>query len=242
MSGCFNVLALDTATSRATVAVCQGERVLAEDAREVTTHSEGLLTLIHETLAAAELPLSALDAVVCGRGPGSFTGLRIGMATAKGLCFAAGKPLICASSLQPLASLVEESMEDVGSVAAVLDARRKEVFCGLYQRGQTLQPEFLARPGELVEILAQAMGDDPAEPLVLAGDGAVLYQELLLSGLSGRAVLAPDACHQLHARYLARAALPRLAAGDTDDLARAVPLYIRPSDARLPKIPQNNLS
>jgi tRNA threonylcarbamoyladenosine biosynthesis protein TsaB len=223
------LLALDTATRRATVAITDGRRLLAEGQREVTTHSEGLLPLIDELLGEAGLAPAALGAVVCGRGPGSFTGLRIGLATAKGLCLAAGVPLVCGSSLAPLAAAAGAGARQ--AVVAVLDARRGEVYAAVFRGGRQQGEDFLASPEGLVLALDRqhAPGD---EPLVLAGDGALAYQELLLSGLGPRARLGAD--HVIEARHLAWAALSRVEAGDFDDLDEAVPRYIRPSDARLP--------
>lgn len=227
------VLALDTATRRASVALCREEQVVAEGTREVTTHSEGLMSLIDATLEQAGLAVRALDAIVCGRGPGSFTGLRIGMATAKGLCLAAGRPLICLSSLLPLAAIARERLGlDDRPVAALIDARRQEVYCGVFRSGVLCTEEVVRRPEALADLLANAVHAD--ERVILAGDGAVAYRDLLLSLLGDRVSLAPEGCHVIEARYLARAALARLAAGEIDDLHAAQPLYIRPSDARLP--------
>lgn len=259
------LLALDTATHQATVAVSDGEKPLAQRQCQVTTHSEKLLELIHQALEEVGCVVADLDAVVCGRGPGSFTGLRIGLATAKGLCFAAEKPLVCMSSLVPLALAVEDALctgaalatgdlaswrgsaqEGAGSVppeasssterrpvvAALLDARRQEVFCGLFQKGQPLQEESLHSPEALVAHLNQV-----PRPLILAGNGAQLYQDILLGQVTGPVWMAPAPCHTIAARYLAQAAASRVTAGDYDDLEQAIPLYIRASDARLPQRP-----
>ena len=231
------LLALDTSTRQASVAVCDDDgRPLAHAEQEVTTHSEGLLPMIHLVLAEAGAAVSDLSAVACGRGPGSFTGLRIGMATAKGICLAADLPLICVSSLLPLGAAAAEASGEQVLVAAVLDARRKEVFCGLFRGGRNLGDEVLYTPADLVPYLQQEAGD---ETLVLAGDGALAYHDVLLDGLGDRAHLAPEHCHAVQASHMARAAAERLAAGDTDDLLHAEPLYIRSSDAKLPKVAQD---
>lgn len=99
----MKLLALDTSTRSATVALTIGDEIAAERQREVTTHSEGLLALIDDVLRDGGVPVGDLDGIVCGSGPGSFTGLRIGMATAKGLCFATGKRLYCVESMTALA-------------------------------------------------------------------------------------------------------------------------------------------
>lgn len=227
------LLALDTATRRASVALCRGATLLAEGAREVTTHSEGLMPLIDEILTRAAVAPRELDALVCGRGPGSFTGLRIGMATAKGLCLAADLPLVCVSSLLPLALAVREARGGEPLVLTLLDARRGEVYGARY-RGAVLEGEERVLPPGEVALLAA--GD---EPLLLAGDGALAHRDALLEALGPLAALAPEGCHQIEARHLCPEGVRRLAAGQTDDLGRAVPVYIRPSDAKLPAIPQD---
>ena len=153
------------------------------------------------------------------------------MATAKGLCLAGHKPLVCVSSLLPLALAAAEATAPDALVAAVLDARRHEVYAGLFRGGVPLGPEVVLPPDALPAWL-------PDEPVVLVGDGALCYRERLLPLLGARATLAPASCHLIEARYLARAAWPRLAADQRDELHTAVPRYIRPTDARLPAVPQ----
>ena len=204
--------------------------LLVERDREVNTHSDVLLALVDEALREAGLRVADLDAVVCGRGPGSFTGLRIGLATAKGLCLAGGKKLLCLSSLVPLGRAAAAVAPAGQLCAGVLDARRAEVYYAFFRDGEPLGAEALARPAELAGELGRR-----GEPVLLAGDGALLYREELLSGGGGSCRLAPESCHAIRARYLVEAAVPRLEAGEADDLAAVVPTYIRASDARLPQ-------
>lgn len=226
------LLALDTATRRASVALCRGEQVLAQASREVTTHSEGLVLLMDETLRQASVTVQQVEVFVCGQGPGSFTGLRIGMATVKGLCLASSRPMVCVCSLLPLALAAGETAEAGQLVAAVLDARRHEIYVGLYRDGAPLAAPTVCPPERLADLV-------PAqESVILAGDGALAYRDRLLGAL-GRASMAAEGCHQIEARYLAHAALPRVAAADFDDLHTAVPLYIRATDAKLPALPQD---
>lgn len=239
------ILALDTATRRASVALCRahgdeqdqresGVAVLAEAAREVTTHSEGLLALIDGVLREAGVSVGEVDAVCCGRGPGSFTGLRIGMATAKGLCLAGGLPILGVSSLWALYAGVRHlPVAAGGTVAALLDARRGELYIALFREGAPVGEERVVTPAAAVERL-RGLG-----PVLLCGDGALTYQDLLLGDLGHEAVLAPAGQHHVEARHLAAGAAERLARGETDDLTDLVPTYIRPTDARLPKVPQD---
>ncbi|MCC6748986.1 MAG: tRNA (adenosine(37)-N6)-threonylcarbamoyltransferase complex dimerization subunit type 1 TsaB [Deltaproteobacteria bacterium] len=219
--------ALDTATSTASVAILEGERVLARTARAVQTHAQGLLEQLDEALRSSGLRLADVDAFVCGRGPGSFTGLRIGLATVKGICLATGKPLLCVPTLQAFGGAAGDLLGPEPLVAVILDARRQELYCGLYRGGQPVGPEILSTPRGLSTYLGVG------ERLVLVGDGALRYRDLLLGSLP-RASVGPEALHAIDAAYLARAALSRALAGDFDDLAAAGPLYVRPADARLP--------
>lgn len=223
----MKLLALDTSTLTAGVAAGEDGRVLAERRRVVTTHSEALLALVDEVLAEAGLAVRDLDGVVCGAGPGSFTGLRIGLATAKGLCFAVGKPLALVSSLAALAARAPAGRP----VCAVLDAHKGEVYAGVFTveagRPRPLGEEQVLPPGRLaaqLEPLAAGGG------LVLVGDGVQKYPELLLPGatrLDDEGGPRPG--------DLLRLGFERLARGEHDPLETAGPRYIRPSEAELVK-------
>src|SRR5438270_5446530 len=123
----MRILALDTSTLQASVALASDGQLVAERERVVTTHSESLLVLVDECLRAADLRPADVDVVACGAGPGSFTGLRIGLATAKGLCFALGRPLALVSSLEALAARAPD-----GPACAIIDAYKCEVFAGRF--------------------------------------------------------------------------------------------------------------
>ena len=122
----MRILALDTATLTASVAVLAGDDIAAAADGRADTHSERLLPLIDEVLRQAGLAPASLDAIACGAGPGSFTGLRIGLATAKGLCFALHKPLVLVSSLEALAFAARGR-----DVLALLDAKKREVYAAM---------------------------------------------------------------------------------------------------------------
>jgi tRNA threonylcarbamoyladenosine biosynthesis protein TsaB len=213
----MRILAIDTATLVASVAVRDGDTVRAGEAR-AQTHSEMLLPLIDQVLARAGLGPADLDAVACGAGPGSFTGLRIGLSTAKGICFAIGRPLVLVSSLAAL------SQEGRGTVLAVLDAKKQEVYAGLYQDGVALDAEVVLPPGEVV---AWAAGR--AQSVV--GDGAFAYPEAAASW--GTILL--EARRTPSATAIARLAAARLARGESDNLLLAEPTYIRMDVATPPK-------
>jgi tRNA threonylcarbamoyladenosine biosynthesis protein TsaB len=214
------VLALDTATTSSAVA-------LFRDGRVVTTHSESLLAMIDESFREAGLVPRDLDGVVCGAGPGSFTGLRIGLATAKGLCFALGKPLAMVSTLAALAARAPD-----GRVLAAIDALKGEVYAGLFDvaGGHPVRAgdEAVIPPERLLTQLAEWT---PAVVVgSVVGSGALKYPELVVPGAR-----LLDSDPGPHPADLARLGAARLAAGLADDLATATPAYLRPSEAELVK-------
>jgi len=158
------VLGIDTSTPIASVAIVRDDTTLALTHQE--TRGSDLLLMIDAACTGANVRALELDAIAVGAGPGSFTGLRIGMATAKGIAFAAGKPLWAVSSLAALAR--GELFADgagVTTVCAVLDARRGEIYAGLYERRGdalvALGDERVFPPGELAAFAggARCIGD-----------------------------------------------------------------------------------
>jgi len=229
------LLGLDTATATAGVAIVdENGRVLAEARHATAGRGADLLVAIDEVCRAAGVAPAALDAIAIGAGPGSFTGLRIGMATAKGIAFAAGRPLWAVSSLAALADDARNELADQqllvhadGVICAALDARRGEVFAGCFRGGDALAPERVMPPGDLgpwVAELVAAAGDAPA--VSFAGDA-----------IDAHAALAPlaDAHTWLAARTPSGRAVARLAlAGARVDITRGgAPTYIRPSEAEV---------
>jgi tRNA threonylcarbamoyladenosine biosynthesis protein TsaB len=229
------VLGLDTATAVAGIAIVDDDgRVLAEARHGAGGRGADLLVAIDQVCRDAQVTASALTAIAIGAGPGSFTGLRIGMATAKGIAFAADRPLWAVSSLAALAhdAAAELAGELLlvhadGVICAALDARRGEVFAGCFRHGAALAPERVLAPGELagwVEDLARVAA--PGEPVSFAGDA-----------IDAHAQLAPLAAQHnwLAARTPSGAAVARLAlAGGKVDITRGgAPTYIRPSEAEV---------
>ncbi len=227
------ILALDTATLQSSVALVgrDGALVAARRAR-VTTHSEALLGLIRDVLAEARLAPSELAAIACGAGPGSFTGLRIGLATAKGLCLATGRPLLMVSSLAALAARVRAPGD---LVVPCLDAWKGEVYAGFYRAGdppEPLEQEMVGSVERVVERIAALQNDHAA--LHIVGDGPA--QRKIVSLMEGPALRLPTALHDEgppDAAEVGRLAAHRLRRGERDDLAAAAPRYIRPSEAEL---------
>jgi tRNA threonylcarbamoyladenosine biosynthesis protein TsaB len=181
------VLGIDTSTPIASVAIVRDDVTLALANQE--TRGSDLLVIIDAVCVGANVRAHELDAVAVGAGPGSFTGLRIGMATAKGIAFAAGKPLWAVSSLAALArgELFADGAE-VSSVCAVLDARRGEIYAGLYERRAdalvAIGDERVMPPGELAAFAgsARCIGDYAA---VVASERTPSGADIALLALAG---------------------------------------------------------
>ena len=231
----MRLLAIDTATATAGIAIVdEAGRALAEARHATAGRGADLLVAIDQVCRDAQVAPRSLDAVAIGAGPGSFTGLRIGMATAKGIAFAAGRPLWAVSSLAALAEdaraeLVDAVTSAPGSViCAVLDARRGEVFAACFRDGAALAAERVMAPGELAAWITELAGAaGPPLAVQFAGDAIDAHGD----------VLAPLAAHGawLAARTPSGRAVGRLAlAGARVDITTAgAPTYIRPSEAEV---------
>lgn len=229
------ILAFDTSTLTASVAVVGTDQTVSFDA-DVSSHSDDLIEVIGRALTQAGVALTDLDGIAVGAGPGSFTGLRIGMATAKGLCFARGLPLWPVSSLAALArdgfdTLSESSRSAV--VVPVVDARRGEIFTCAYRLGDAGQligliEEQVCAPERLSELLATI---DPGQ-VFLIGDALARYADAL-ADVGGQLADARTTPSGLSVARLAQS-------GRVEDSLRAgTPTYIRPSEAEI-KFPDGN--
>lgn len=221
------VLAMDTATADTSVGLLSDTDGLPlalarrhePAAGERPGHAEQLLGLAGDVLHEAQLTWGAVDRVAVGVGPGTFTGLRIGIATARGLAQAAGAQLAAVSTLQALAAAADD---DPGrAVAAIVDARRREVFVGVWRGAEQLVRTQAVAPDRVGDLLA-GTGDEPA---LAVGDGAIRYRE----ALAGHAEVPADDDPRHRVDGLALCRLARHApSADRDSL---LPDYVRAPDA-----------
>lgn len=229
----MKILALDSSTLTGSAAVVDGGAVLAESACRVrATHSEQLLPLVREVLARAECPLDAIDRIAVGVGPGSFTGVRIGVATAKGLAVATGIPLFGVGSLDALAEAAWSM--DHGVLVAAIDARRAELYATAWRvvggARAVLLPPCNERPEAVGAALADVVRDGDAVWVV--GDAREADLEVVASALPVPLRRAPAVCAAPLARYVAWAAMHGRGALDDGHME---PRYVRGSDAKLPR-------
>lgn len=199
--------------------------VLAEGVhRESRSHTASLSRLVERVLAEAGVPIDAIDAVAVSIGPGSFTGLRIGLGLAKGIVFAGGLGLAAVPTLEALARVAEAAPGQ--TVCAALDARKHEVYAALFTGGP--RPERLTPDAALAPEALAARLDSTC---VVIGDAGEAYGEVL----GARATLLPFASHHPRGGVVARLGWERLAAGEAADPGALEPVYVRPPDAELPR-------
>ncbi len=225
------ILAIDTATSCSSVALTRGsvtggEVVASLSLNSSVTHSRRLLTAVDWLLAETETDWQAVAGLGVSLGPGSFTGLRIGMATVKGLATVTRKPLLGVSTLDALAfNCTGEKL-----ICAVLDARKKEVYTCFYRCDFRGIPR---RVGEIRVISPQRLITDIEQPVLFVGDAVMLYGDFWQEALGEWYASAPETLHSPCAGALGLLAGEMLQQNQCLDLAAAAPLYVRASDAEL---------
>jgi len=235
----MRILGIETSGNIGGFAVVEDERLLAEVASDITgRHVERSDAMIEHVLDCAGTAISDLAAVAVSLGPGSFTGLRVGLALAKGLCFGRGLPLVGVPTLDAMAGALVGA---AGLVVPVRDARRGEIYFALYGAAggalsrlsdyRALAPEALAD-----ELLAQAGQGEAgaagrAAQLVLVGDALARYGETLRSRLGARMVAAPEVLWPPRPAIVAALGGRLLAEGKTADLDEIEPIYVRASEA-----------
>jgi tRNA threonylcarbamoyladenosine biosynthesis protein TsaB len=227
----MKLLAIETSTLTGAVGLMEDDAAVAEYRLSIAvTHSERLLAAVDALLTAARWTLGDVDALAVAVGPGSFTGLRIGVSTVKSLAFATGKPLCAVPTLDALAACLPFAAHPV---CPILDARKDEVYTALYRttdgRPERLWEYRAIGPAALAEALEREAGG----PVVFLGDGVGPWRDLLGGALGGRARFAPPALRLPSALSLAALAREALDRGETVDPAGLVPLYVRRSEAEL---------
>jgi len=222
----FTVLAFDTSSSSCSAALIAGGVLAGEDTRSGPgNYSALLLRMIDRLLHDAGLGIDELDCIAVAQGPGSFTGLRVGISTAQGLGFALDKPLVGVSTLEIIAA---QNMPFTGQVCPMLDARRGQVYSGLFEQGPG--GEAVAAGEECVES-PEACTAALRGRVLLCGRGAELYRDVIVQACTAEYCFAPEINGRPRAAMLARIALERLQAAQTQTAAQVLPGYVRRPDA-----------
>jgi tRNA threonylcarbamoyladenosine biosynthesis protein TsaB len=223
----MRILALDTTGQGCSVAVAENGKLLAEvDFQKKETHSRHIMGLIDAVLKVSDLTIHDIDGYAVSRGPGSFTGLRIGLSTIKGLAMVTEKPVVGVSSLDALAMNVPFVDRPV---CALIDARKNEAYMARY-RFEDGWPVAVA-PACTVGFESLVEGIDTQT--VFIGTGLSVFGPVIKKRLGDMAVFMPIDFGLIRASNVARLGLRRLQSGETDQTDCLVPHYIRPSDAEI---------
>lgn len=236
------VLAVDTSAAVAVALVDDdGRRLAAESVDEQRRHAELLAPMVERVLAAAGVDRSQLTAVVAGTGPAPFTGLRVGLVTARTIGLALGVPALGVPSLDAVAvqAVADLGLEPGAEVLVAADARRKEVYWARYRvvahEGPHGVPVVETVAGPDVSRADDLVAAGRATGAVVVGRGADLYPELSEAGLAPAEGASGDAPSLPDPAVLARLALVRRAAGEE---LPTTPLYLRRPDAQVPAAPK----
>lgn len=230
------ILAVDTSTPTGSIAVVSYENsnkgtVLAEHSITTSvTHNRRLLVNINAILKELEMSIKNIDGFAVGTGPGSFTGLRIGVTTIKTLAWVLKKPLKGISSLDVL---VRQFLFFRGLICPIIDARKREVYWALYEGDgskylKKVIDYSVSPPAEVAKRLKHIK-----EKILFCGDGWIAYGAVLQSLFFGKIYEPLAECHMIRASLLASAAFDGFTKGISDDPTTLVPCYVRPSEAEL---------
>jgi len=217
------ILGIDTSTTIGSIGLLVNQEPIAEHTLDITqTHSSRLMPAIKTVLEWGNLNIRDIDAFAVATGPGSFTGIRIAVATAKSICYAIKKPILAISTLEAIAYNLRYVNQ---LICPILDARRDQVYTAIFQGGRDLirQTEDLCIP--LAEFLNR-LDDIGKNPVVFAGNGLQRYSENIYRRLN-KPVLASPTFHVPRGINIAHLGAERFQSNNVDDYLSITPNYIR---------------
>lgn len=232
----MKILALESSATAASVALCEGETLIAQSFQNTgLTHSQTLLPMAQALLSGCGLSLSDIELLGVSAGPGSFTGLRIGVAALKGLAWAKDLPCAACSTLE---SMAWNAMGLTGEICAVMDARRAQVYNARFQSDGETVTRLCADRALSLEELATELKEVKSTPW-LVGDGAQLCADYLRqAGIPSR--LAPPNLRLQSAWGVGRVSFEQWKKGETTTGAHLVPNYLRLSQAERERLEREN--
>ena len=224
----MKVLGIDTGAAAGSAAIMQDDVLVSEVLlTSRRTHSGRIMKAIDMVLSMAELKPSDLDGFAVAIGPGSFTGLRIGISTVKGLAFSAEKPVASVTTLDALAGQFPCSH---ALICPILNAGKGDVYTASYRADKS---GSVRRTGDYTVISPLDLTDRISEPCLFAGDGVKTYSSVIKENLGSLALFPPPFLNSIRASAVACIGMKRLRKHEADDLKNIVPFYIRQSDAEI---------
>lgn len=223
----MKILAIDTSGTNCSVAIIDNEKIISDFSLNIgTTHSQNLVPMLEQIQNFTKIDLKDIDAIACCIGPGSFTGIRIGIATVKGLALSLNKPVIGISSLESLAYNIPTFD---GTICSIIDAKNENVYAGLYTDSACpiLISDYVSDSiYTLIEKLKNVSGK-----IIFVGDGSLAHEDKLKSALGENAYFISKHLNTQFATSLARAALNYAEKNEYLTCHDLTPLYLKKSQA-----------
>lgn len=228
----MKIIGMDSSGLTASVAIVEDDRLVAEySVNYKKTHSQTLVPMLDEISKMTELDLSTVDAIAIAKGPGSFTGLRIGSATAKGLGLALDIPIV---EIPTTDGLAYNFFGTDRLICPIMDARREQVYTGLYKFENDELKDLLAATAEPVEDTVARI-NEMGEPVIFLGDGVAVFKEKILGLIKVPVTFAPAHKCLQSAASIASLGMKYFKEGKTVKASEHVPDYLRLSQAEREK-------
>lgn len=222
----MKILALDTSALVASAAITENGKVLAEYTLNYKlTHSQTIMPMIDEIVKMTETDLDTIDYIACSSGPGSFTGLRIGAATAKGLAHGLNKPIVAVPTLEALAYNIFGTDK---FICPIMDARRKQVYNAVYVPEGKKLDVILEEDTRMIDDVLEYVKDVDCD-VIFVGDAVSLYKDKIAE--LDNAIIAPASCNMQRAACVAALAEVYIEEGKYMNGAEFAPEYLRKSQA-----------
>ena len=214
----MKILSISTSSNIASVSISENDDCILElNINNNKTHSETLMPLIDELFKTTGLNLSDINAIACDIGPGSFTGIRIGISSIKAIAESLNIPVIAVSSLEALAYNIQDI--NCKTICSLIDARNNQVYCGIFDKSHNSLENYLA---DDINIVKEAL--NKYENIIFVGDGAIIHKDLL-----GIEDFKSD--NVIHSKNIAKCAYNKFKNNDTKTADTITPLYLRKSQA-----------
>ena len=224
----MKILSVDTSSNVATVAITDDDKLIAEIiVNNKKTHSQTLMPMIDNALKMSELDASDIDLIASANGPGSFTGLRIGVSAVKGFSHALNIPVVGVSTLEAMAYNLPFCQY---LISPIMDARRSQVYNAVYEwENDKLKEVKEPRALSIEELLEEFLGTDKI--IVFMGDGVIVHKELIKEKLGNMALFAPVSHNEQKASGLAMAAMKKYKENKAVSCYELAPVYLRKPQA-----------
>lgn len=221
------ILNIETATDVCSVCISKGEEVLiVKEAEQEYAHSSFLTVLIEQCCAETAIPLSQIDAIALSKGPGSYTSLRVGASTAKGICYALDKPLIAIDTLESIAFATIENNKKDALYIPMIDARRMEVYMAVFDNKRNLIEETQAK---IIDENSFQEMFEKGTTIVFSGNGAPKCKEVIQHP---NAIFSPEICNATNLVSLSFEAYQKK---DFCDVAYFSPSYFKAPNITIPR-------